>query len=123
MSKIVEDKKMPEAQNDTNIKKEEEENEDYVTFVSQEGDKFKIKKNVAQMSELVKTMISPNDDDDDVSDDQEIPLINVKNTILAKVIEYMKWHTENGEAVEIEKPLKSPNMSEIVCEWEMVYRI
>lgn len=132
MSKIVEDETMPEA-NDINVKKEGEnqsssaptmsdlENKDYVTLTSQEGDKFKVKKNVAQMSELVKTMIPNDDDDDDDEKEKEIPLVNVKSNILGKVIEWMEWHTKNGPTEEIEKPLKSQNMSDIVSEWDANY--
>ena len=41
------------------------------------------------MSELVKTMLP---EEDDGSDIQEIPLPNVKNNVLAKVIEFCKHH-------------------------------
>ena len=71
------------------------------------------------MSELVKTMINNDDDDDDDEEqEQEIPLVNVKSKVLGKVIEFCKYHTENGPMKEIEKPLKSPNMSEVVAEWD-----
>ena len=97
----------------------EEEVEGNVCLVSQEGDKFEIPKKVAMMSELVKTMIrTDEDDDEDEESDQEIPLVNVKNKVLAKVIEFCKYHTENGPMKDIEKPLKSPNMKEVVGEWD-----
>ena len=91
-----------------------------VCLVSQEGDKFEVPKNVAMMSELVKTMIrtDDDDDDDDEAEDQEIPLVNVKNKVLVKVIEFCKYHTENGPMKEIEKPLKSPDMKEVVSAWD-----
>ncbi len=90
-----------------------------VSLVSQEGDKFDIPKKIAIMSELVKTMINNDDDDDDEDEqEQEIPLVNVKSKVLGKVIEFCKWHSENGPMKEIEKPLKSPNMSEVVGEWD-----
>ena len=65
-------------------------------LVSQEGDRFVVEKKVAMMSELVKIMHED-------GDDGEIPLINVKSVILAKVIEFCKYHTENGEMPEIER--------------------
>ena len=73
-----------------------------VELLSQEGEKFKVEKSVAVQSELVKTMIDDNDDDDDDEDDddagesQEIPLPNVKATVLTKVIEFCKYHATNG---------------------------
>ena len=87
-----------------------------VDLVSQEGDNFQVEKKVAKMSELVKTMI-PEDDDDD---QQEIPLPNVKSQILAKVIEFSRHHAEDAMN-DIEKPLKSANMNEVVQEWYAQY--
>jgi hypothetical protein len=51
------------------------------------------------MSEVVKTMIT---DDDDSDETQEIPLPNVKSSILAKVIEFAKHYKEEA-MTEIEK--------------------
>ncbi|CAE7485931.1 scon-3 [Symbiodinium microadriaticum] len=65
------------------------------------------------MSELVKTMFDDEQGDDEV---QEIPLPNVKTPILAKVIEFLE-HYKANPMNEIEKPLKSSNMSEVVQEW------
>ena len=42
----------------------------------------------------------------------EIPLPNVRGSILKKVIKYMQYHHTNP-AKEIEKPLKSANMREV----------
>merc|ERR1712203_227947 len=47
----------------------------------------------------------------------EIPLPNVRGSILKKVIKYMQYHHTNP-AKEIEKPLKSANMREVVSEWD-----
>lgn len=82
-----------------------------VSLVSQEGDKFDVEREVAEMSELVKTMI------DDGESDQEIPLPNVKSNVLGKVIEYCRHHHNNLPA-EIEKPLKSATLSDVVSEWD-----
>ena len=92
-------------------------------MVSQEGDKFDIAKKVAVMSELVKTMINNDDDDEDEDEEQEqeIPLVNVKSKVLGKVIEFCRYHTEHGPMKEIEKPLKSPNMGEVVDEWDAAF--
>jgi S-phase kinase-associated protein 1 len=80
-------------------------------LVSQEGEKFEVGKKVAIQSELVKTM-SEGD-----KEENEIPLPNVKSSVLKKVVEYMKYHVDNP-AREIEKPLKSANMSEVVSQWD-----
>ena len=90
---------------------EEETKEPQIYLVSTEGDKLLVSSKIAMQSELVKTMI----EGDKLASD--IPLPNVKNTILAKVMEYLKYHVDN-QAREIEKPLKSANMAEVVCQFD-----
>lgn len=85
----------------------------YHTQVSKEGDIYKIPYSVAKMSELVKTML---DDDCDDGEAQEIPLPNVKAQVLAKVIEFCTHHKDDPMS-EIEKPLKSADMKEVVQKW------
>lgn len=70
-----------------------------VHLVSQEGESFDVPLSVGKMSELVKTMI---DDDQDEDEAQEIPLPNVKSAILAKVIEFAQ-HYKVEPMNEIEK--------------------
>ena len=65
------------------------------------------------MSELVKTML---DEDADEEEAQEVPLPNVKSAVLTKVIEFCRHHQEEP-MTEIEKPLKSANMFEVVQQW------
>eukprot|EP01083_Nonionella_stella_P132819 403845_1 len=104
---------MAAASEETPVPAEEnEEDGKMVELVSQEGDCFQVELKVAKMSELVKTMI-PEDEDD--TEQQEIPLPNVKSGILAKVIEFCKHFSEEAMN-EIEKPLKSANMGEVVQE-------
>jgi len=85
--------------------------DDKLKLVSQEDDKFVVSRKVAMMSELVKTMVEGD------REEKEIPLPNVKGTTLGKVVEYMKFHSENPPK-DIEKPLKSANMSEVVPAWD-----
>ena len=66
------------------------------------------------MSELVKGMIDEDQDGDE--DINEIPLPNVKAVVLQKVIEFCKKYRDEPMN-EIEKPLKSANMKEVVQEW------
>ena len=47
----------------------------------------------------------------------EIPLPNVKTSVLNKVVKYLVYHADNP-AKEIEKPLKSANMAEVVSQWD-----
>jgi len=89
-----------------------------VDLVSQEGDNFQVEKRVAKMSELVKTMI-PDEDEAD-GEQTEIPLPNVKSVILGKVMEFCK-HYVSEPMNDIEKPLKSSNMHEVVQEWYANY--
>lgn len=67
--------------------------------MSGEGESFDVPLSVARMSEVVKTMITEDPDDDET---QEIPLPNVKSTILGKVIEFAK-HYKEEPMTEIEK--------------------
>mmetsp|Transcript_9835 Transcript_9835/g.26840 ORF Transcript_9835/g.26840 Transcript_9835/m.26840 type:complete len:172 (-) Transcript_9835:467-982(-) len=87
-----------------------------VSLISKEGDAFPVKLNVATMSELVKSMIDEDEEDDDDNAAKEIPLPNVKANILQKVIEFCQHH--NTEPMtEIEKPLRSSQMADVVQKW------
>jgi len=90
---------------------DEEDGNEELVLVSQDGPKFTCPKKVALMSELVKTMAEGD------KEEREIPLPNVKSTVLQKVTQYMKYHVDNP-AKEIEKPLKSANMNEVVAGWD-----
>uniref|UniRef100_A0A7S0C259 S-phase kinase-associated protein 1 n=1 Tax=Proboscia inermis TaxID=420281 RepID=A0A7S0C259_9STRA len=90
-----------------------DESKQAVNLVSKEGDTYEVPLKVAKMSELVKTMMDEDGEDDEV---QEIPLPNVKATVLSKVIEFCTHHGQDP-MTEIEKPLKSAIMSEVVQKW------
>ena len=81
-----------------------------VTLVTSEGEEVEVDKEIAIKSVLIKSMI------DDSSADESIPLPNVKKAILDKVIEFCNYLRDNPPP-EIEKPLKTANMSEIVAPW------
>ena len=83
------------------------------TQISKEGDSFPVPVTVANMSELVKSMM---DEDADEDTNAEIPLPNVKAEVLRKVIEFCEHHLQEP-MTEIEKPLKSQNMADVVQKW------
>jgi S-phase kinase-associated protein 1 len=68
---------------------------------------------VANMSELVKSMM---DEDEEDAGPAEIPLPNVKAQVLRKVIEFCEHHLTEP-MTEIEKPLKSQAMADVVQKW------
>mmetsp|Transcript_15364 Transcript_15364/g.26681 ORF Transcript_15364/g.26681 Transcript_15364/m.26681 type:complete len:174 (-) Transcript_15364:437-958(-) len=88
-----------------------------VKLISKEGDAFEVPLAVATMSELVKSMNDEEDDDDDGGNAvSEVPLPNVKSEVLKKVIEFCEHHLSEP-MTEIEKPLKSQNMADVVQKW------
>lgn len=87
--------------------------EELLVLLSSENDPLRVQvpKKVAIMSELIKTMAEGD------KEEKEIPLPNVKANVLENVVRYMTHHFENP-AKEIEKPLKSQNMAEVVSTWD-----
>ena len=81
-----------------------------VRLTTMDGEVVEVDKEVACKSILVKGIV----DDSGVED--EIPLASVKKPILEKVIEYCQHITENTPP-EIEKPLRSNNLNDVVNEW------
>lgn len=89
-------------------------NEPTVTLVSQSGDAFEVPLEVSKMSELVKTMLP--DEGEDMEEVADIPLPNVRTEVLQKVIEFCTKYRDDPMD-NIEKPLKSSNVSELVGAW------
>ena len=81
-----------------------------VTLVPEEGEGIEVEVDIAQMSVLVKSMI------DDGGIEEEIPLPNVKRATLDKVIEFCQHHKEEPLG-DIEKPLKTNNIKDVVANW------
>jgi S-phase kinase-associated protein 1 len=79
-----------------------------VYLVPPEGVKIEVPRQVAEMSVLIREMLA-----DDEEETEEIPLPNVSRDILELVISFCQHHVNNPMA-DIEKPLKSNNMSEVV---------
>lgn len=63
-----------------------------VKLRSSDDEMFEVEQDVANQSQMIKNMI------EDTGIDCPIPLPNVTSKILAKVIEYCKYHVETGKA-------------------------
>lgn len=87
-----------------------------VTLVPSEGENITVPLAVANVSVLFQTMTDV-DDSDGIG---EIPVPNVSHDTLKKVIEFCEYNVDH-ELGEIEKPLKSKNISESVPEWYANY--
>mmetsp|Transcript_20531 Transcript_20531/g.28295 ORF Transcript_20531/g.28295 Transcript_20531/m.28295 type:complete len:194 (-) Transcript_20531:176-757(-) len=86
-----------------------------IRLVSQDGESFVTTEEIAQMSELVKTMIVDGVEGDD--EDREIPLPNVHGEILAKVVEFCTHYTKVEAMTELEKPLKDSDLTKLVQDY------
>ena len=80
-----------------------------VNIISKENESFTISKEVSQLSELFKTILED-------EKENEIYLKIVSSQYLKKVIEFMNYYSTNPFE-EIQKPLKSPNLKDIVSKW------
>ena len=69
---------------------------------------------MAERSILIKGMI------DDSGVEEEVPLPNVKRAILEKVVSFCQ-HLRDNPPPEIEKPLKSANLTEVTTPWYAEY--
>ena len=83
--------------------------DDQVTFVSQDGQDFKIEVRAAKMLVTMKNLI------EDSGIDTPIPVPNITGKVLGKVIEYCKYHTEN--------PVVAPEpgaekRTDDICHWD-----
>ncbi|CDJ61154.1 S-phase kinase-associated protein, putative [Eimeria maxima] len=82
-----------------------------VVLVSSEGEEFKVPREVASASLLVKSMTEDGDDTD------VVPLPKVSSYILKKVVEYCTHHHDNPPE-DIPTPLKTSNLAEVVSEFD-----
>mmetsp|Transcript_21973 Transcript_21973/g.47306 ORF Transcript_21973/g.47306 Transcript_21973/m.47306 type:complete len:183 (-) Transcript_21973:227-775(-) len=89
----------------------DDDTEETLKITTQEKDVLEIPKKVGMMSVLITTMVEGD------KEEKEIPLPNVKTAIMKKVISYMTYHVDNPPE-EIEKPLKSANMADVVSQWD-----
>lgn len=85
--------------------------ESNIKLISKEGKEFTISKKAAELSLLIKNAR------DDLGADEAIPLPEVDEKSLEKIIVFLnKW--DGVPPAEIEKPLKSSNIRDAVnCQW------
>lgn len=81
-----------------------------VRLACTDGEVVEVDQEIAEKSVLIKGLI------DDSGPEELIPLANVKRPILDKVVVFCT-HLKDHPAPEIEKPLKSTEMSSVVDPW------
>ena len=81
---------------------------------SKEDIEHKITRKAAEVSILIKNTLQ------DSSIDDPIPLLEVEEKILVKIIEYLE-HFNAVPPLEIEKPLKSQNLKEVTDDWSATF--
>ena len=81
-----------------------------VKLVTAEGETVEVDVEIASKSALIKGMI------DDAGLEEEIPLPNVKKSILVKIIEFCTY-IKGNHPPEIEKPLRSNNLYDVTTPW------
>jgi S-phase kinase-associated protein 1 len=81
--------------------------------ISKEGESHPVRLDVAKMSKLVEATIDDETDEDTPSD---VPLPNVKSSVLVKVIEYCE-HYNVDKMTDITTPLKSSKIEDLVQPW------
>lgn len=81
-----------------------------VTILSKEGDSFTITRQQAELSELLKPFIAEG------SGDEPVPVPDVSSKVIKYIIQFMENYVADPMK-DIEKPLKSTVMKEVVQEW------
>ena len=81
-----------------------------VKLITAEGETVEVDVEIASKSALIKGMI------DDSGIEEDIPLPNVKKSILLKIIEFCTYIKDNHPP-EIEKPLRSNNLNDVTTPW------
>lgn len=84
---------------------------DKVTLVSSDAQNFEVEQDVAFESTTVKNLI------DDAGAEENIPVPNVSGKILAKVIEYCKFHVEAAKKGPDNKPAKTEEEVKVGVVW------
>jgi S-phase kinase-associated protein 1 len=98
-----------------NINESEEKKYEKLILVSKEGDK--IETNYYSMKKYSKLISTILDEDDDDTEEREIPLTNVTKDILELIIKFCDYHYHHEDMKEIDKPLNG-KLCDIVSKWD-----
>jgi len=100
--------------NDDDVAGLDEIDEDAIVRLrSKDGEVFDLPKKSAMMSKLIKTAV----ENDKSKETDIIDLVHLESDIVRKIIEYMNYHSKVPPR-SIEKPLASPNLKDLVDEWD-----
>lgn len=68
-----------------------------ISIISSDGEPFKVERKVAERSVLIKNMLGDlgNDDDDD-DESFEVPIPNVRGSVLQKILEWCEHHKDTA---------------------------
>lgn len=99
----------------TTVDENIETNKHYSILVSSEKKEFKVPTEILRISSMLSIMLG-NDNEDEEEEGATLPLPNVDSNCTGKIIEFMKYYHEN-KMDDIEKPLKSSNLNEIIQPW------
>ncbi len=77
-------------------------------LMTQEGNIIEVEVEIMKQALLIKEMV----DDSNGDVEEEIPLPNIYNVTLQRVIEFLK-HLKDNSPPDIEKPLRSNNLEDI----------
>lgn len=89
-----------------------------ISLRSSDNEVFEVEEEVAMMSETIKNMMEDLNDEDTGETCDQVPIHNVRGTILSKVIEYCRFHVEAEKKDENEKAAKS---EDDIKQWDTEY--
>jgi S-phase kinase-associated protein 1 len=84
--------------------------EDRITIVSAEGDKVIVDVRLKEMSGLVNNIL------EDSGVHEEIPLEQVKKSVLDRILEFCEHH--DYKPVTVPKPIPTPNLADFLDGWD-----
>jgi S-phase kinase-associated protein 1 len=86
-----------------------------IKLVSHDQETIEVEKSVAIQSVLIKSML------EDAGEDEDIPVPNVSSAVLNKILEFCRHVRDTGPCPEIEKPLRSANIHDVIEKWYADY--
>lgn len=89
-----------------------------ISLRSSDNEVFEVEEEVAMMSETIKNMMEDLNDEETGETCDQVPIHNVRGTILSKVIEYCRFHVEAEKKDENDKSAKS---EDDIKQWDTEY--